>query len=72
MDDANDGRLARRKKLFVMAAQLGLLRDERIELASMILRRDMTSWKDLTDEQVIRLLDAMEGYAFITYMKMDQ
>ena len=43
-----------------------LTREERMELASYILRRDITTWKSLTDEQRWRLLDAIEGYHLIT------
>ena len=57
----------RRRKLFVYADEIGLTRDERIELAEIILRRDLTTWKGLDDEQVTRLLDAMEGFLLITY-----
>jgi hypothetical protein len=52
---------ARRRKLFLLAAKFDLTRDERIELAQYLLRRDITSWKQLSDAQVCRLLDALEG-----------
>jgi hypothetical protein len=52
---------ARRRKLFQLADELSLTRDERIELSRAILWRDIMSWKDLTDEQMDRLLDALEG-----------
>jgi hypothetical protein len=52
---------ARRRKLFVLADFLTLTKDERIELSKVILHRDIVSWKGLSDEQVGRLLDALEG-----------
>ena len=52
---------ARRRKLFVWADTLGLTRDERIEFSRYLLRRDIISWRTLDDDQVLRLLDAMEG-----------
>jgi len=55
----------KRRRLFVWADDLGLNRDERIALAEYLLRRDIQSWKDLTEEQVCRLLDACEGHALI-------
>ncbi len=56
----------RRRKLFAIADDIGLLRAERIELAQFLLRRDVHSWKDLTEEQVARMLDALEGYELVT------
>lgn len=52
---------AKRRKLFVLAGELELTRDERLELASYILRRDILSWKYLEPGQIDRLLDALEG-----------
>lgn len=59
---------ARRKKLFIYASNFGLTRDERIELSEMLLRRDITSWNDLSESQVLRLLDAFEGAALLHYL----
>ena len=56
-----DGITARRRKLFAFADQYDLTREERIEFAEYLLRRDVTSWKNLSDAQVCRLLDAFEG-----------
>jgi hypothetical protein len=53
--------VARRRKLFLNCDRLGLSKQERIELAQYLLRRDITSFKQLSDEQVNRLLDATEG-----------
>lgn len=57
---------ARRRKAFMVAQQIGLSRNDRLELAEYILRRDVRSWKDLDDIQISRLLDAMEGFELIT------
>jgi hypothetical protein len=56
---------SRRRKLFVRCEEVGLNRDERIELACYLLRRDITSFKQLDDHQVCRMLDALEGYELI-------
>jgi hypothetical protein len=56
----------RTAKAFALAKEIGLTRDERIELAEIILWRDCESWKHLSDPQIKRLLDAMEGYITIT------
>lgn len=58
----------RRRKLFMLANNAGMSREERIDLAEYLLRRDIDSWKDLTDMQVGRLLDAFEGHALINYL----
>ena len=60
--------IARRRKLFVLAKEIGLTPEERLELASKILWRDVQTWADLDDAQVLRLLDAMEGYESISQL----
>jgi hypothetical protein len=55
----------RRKKLMMVAREIGLTRDDRLELASYILRRDITTWRTLDDGQVWRLLDALEGHCLV-------
>lgn len=50
------------RKLMACATELNMTREERIDLAQMALRRDITSWKQLSDEQVVRLLDHFEGH----------
>lgn len=59
---------ARRKKAFALADALGLTRDERIDLAETLLWRDLESWQHLSDEEVSRLLDAMEGGLLIAQL----
>ena len=58
----------RRIKMMALARHIGLTRDERMELARYALRRDISSWKDLTDEQVNRMLDQLEGFELISYL----
>ena len=59
---------AKRKKMFALADSIGLERDERIELSKAILWRDITSWKHLSDEQVVRILDALEGFEKVRWL----
>lgn len=54
-----------RRKLHVWADEAGLSRNERIDVAQYLLRRDITSWSQLDDGQVARLLDAFEGHHLI-------
>jgi hypothetical protein len=49
----------------VWAAELGFTREMRLELAEYLLRRDIASWTQLTEEQICRLLDAFEGHHLI-------
>lgn len=56
----------------MVSREIGLTRDERLELASYILRRDVTTWKTLSDEQVWRMLDALEGFELIHQMVEDR
>jgi hypothetical protein len=53
--------------MFVLADQIGLTRDERIEIARVILWRDINSWKALTADQVDRILDVLEGYVVVNW-----
>ena len=61
---------ARRRKLFALADQIGFTREERIEFAKVLLWRDITSWGNLNEQQVDRMLDALEGYVFVTHTLM--
>lgn len=67
-DASNDMLAARRRKLMVLAKEAGLTRDDRIELGRAILWRDITSWSQLDDAQVLRLLDALEGHSKIEWL----
>ena len=60
---------ARRRKLHMVAKEIGLSRDDRIELSQYILRRDITSWTELDEAQMTRMLDALEGYGLICHLK---
>lgn len=51
------------------ARRYNMSREDRLEFAEILLRRDVTSWKNLDEAQFCRLLDAMEGYALITHMR---
>ena len=49
----------------MLADELGFTRAERLELAEILLRRDISSWKQLNEAQYDRLLDAFEGWGLI-------
>ena len=67
-DARRDTLAARRRKLHVLADEIGLTREERIELSRALLWRDITSWSQLDDAQVVRMLDALEGYSKIDWL----
>lgn len=43
-------------------------REERLEWASYQLRRDIASFDDLRDDEVLRLLDGLEGWHLINHL----
>ena len=61
-----------RRKLHVWADEYGMTRLERIEFSRYLLRRDVRSWKELDDEQVLRVLDAFEGHHLIETLFMQR
>lgn len=56
----------RRRKLWLLAKETGLTTEERMEWSTYLLRRDITSWVGLTDDQVLRLLDGLESFQLLT------
>lgn len=60
------------RALQVRAKQCGLSREERLELAEVILRRDVTTWRGLTLREAQRLMDAMEGFGYIAHLQIEQ
>jgi len=73
VSDVNDGYVdkveARRRKLYLKAREHDLSKSDRIDLAQYFLRRDYTSWKDLSDQEVCRMLDAFEGFELLTFIQ---
>jgi hypothetical protein len=45
--------------------EIGMTRDERMAFAEQLLRRDVTTWTTLDEDQVCRLLDAIDGWVLI-------
>lgn len=64
--DGPDGMTgAKLRKLFSYAKAFGLTREDRLGLAEVLLRRDISSWSDLDDTQINRMLDALEGATLV-------
>lgn len=55
-----------RRRAFAGASLAGLDRYERIELAEMLLKSDLASWKGLTETDFQRLSDALEGHHLVS------
>lgn len=49
----------------MLAKQLRMSRQDRLQFAEVILWRDVPSWAKLDDDEIQRLLDAFEGYALV-------
>lgn len=54
--------------MHVLLNEIGLTRAEAIELAEQILWRDVESLSLIDEEQVRRVLDALEGYSKINWL----
>lgn len=54
----------------MLAKQYGLTREDRLQLAEVLLWKDVPSWSGLSDDEIGRLLDALEGYALITVARL--
>lgn len=70
-DQHVDTRSDRFRKVMAAADDCFLTRDDRIDLAEYLLRRDIRSWSDLTEDQLLRLLDAFEGHRLINQLIID-
>jgi hypothetical protein len=51
----------------MLAGEIGLRRDERLELAEQVLLRDVESWKDLSDDEMCRILDSLQGFQYVSH-----
>lgn len=60
------------RRLFASARSLGLTDAERLDLSEVILRRDVPTWKDLTEHDAGRLIDAFDGYEKITWLLLSR
>lgn len=57
-----------RRKLYTLCKELALTREERLEWATYQLRRDITSFDALDEDQVGRLLDGIEGFSLLSVL----
>lgn len=64
-----DARTIKLRKAMHLVDLYELTRQDRIDLAQYLLRRDITSWTELDEAQLCRLLDALEGYGLVTHLR---
>jgi len=67
--DSGKPTTAMMRRLMALARQCGLGRDDRLELAEVLLRRDVATWNDLTADEARCLGFAMEGFAYICHIQ---
>lgn len=58
-----------RKAMHALARELELTRADRLDLAEMVLERDIESWGELSWDDAIKLLTAMNGYIYIRHLR---
>jgi hypothetical protein len=58
----------RRRYLFALAGRYHLTREERLSLTEMVLRKDVRSWSELTETDMRRLVDTLEGHALVQHL----
>lgn len=68
---ASDAQL---RRLQVLAQRCGLSRQDRLDLADVMLKRDqpVETWKGLTLREAQTLSDALEGFAYIAHLQAEQ
>jgi len=57
-----------RRSLFAMTDALQMDRMERLEFSEQLLQKDIGSWKYLTAHDASRLIDALNGYVYVSHI----
>ena len=60
---------AMRRALFALANEVQLNRQDRLDLAELVLDRDIESWSDLTYDEALKLLTSMNGYLWVRHLR---
>lgn len=62
-----------RAKLLIVCKAFALTREDRLDIAQHLLRRDnITSYNDLTIDEVARMLDALEGAVLVAHICLNR
>lgn len=67
-DELVDTRSVQFKRAMALAGKFELTRDDRIDLAEMLLKRDIDSWARLTESELVRLIDALQGTEYVLHL----
>ena len=57
-----------RRKAYALAKQIGFDQQDRISFSNLIVCFDHDSWNELSDVQLARVLDGLEGFLLVTYI----
>lgn len=60
------------QRLQVLAKACALSREERLDLAYVLLGRELKSWNELTLREAQRISDALEGFAYVAHLQAEQ
>lgn len=64
--------LVDRKAIFRLCGAFGLDRGDRINVATVLLNREVESYRDLSPHELSRLRDALEGAALVCQIQMER
>lgn len=67
-DDDRGQEASRYRKCMMLFKRLNLSREERLSFASTLLWRDVETFNDLSDGEIGRILDALEGFALLSHL----
>lgn len=59
---------AMKRRAFALIARYGFDREERCEFASKLLDREINSWNELRPQEWWRLVDGLEGAAWVFHL----
>lgn len=57
---------------FKLANELLLDREDRLELAEVTVGREVTSWSELTWDEMSRVIDALNGYVHVRHLRLER
>lgn len=68
----NEVTAEQRALAFKLANELLLDREDRLELAEVTVGRDITSWSELTWEEMSRVIDSLNGYVHVRHLRLER
>lgn len=61
-----------RRYAFAAATQAGLDDDDRVSVASMMVQREVTSWAELSADELRRVCDGLRGWALVEVVRQQK